>query len=152
MCIHALYIIGNIVHFENLYQFSISFQRECLTSKIEVILPFGADFEHIWHAVDVRLQMWNSVCNSVKINKHEKVLLRKRERHIARRVASARCAALSPRGGVIPTLDGETYPGKWVPTLDGGYLPWVGVLILDGSSTLGKYPYDQDRYPPLAGR
>ena len=35
-------------------------------------------------------------------NNNKKVLLRERKRHIARRVASTRCVALSPRGGVYP--------------------------------------------------
>ena len=53
----------------------------------------------------------------------KKVLSRERKKHTARRVASTRCAALSPRrgvGGYLPCLGGG------VPALAGRNLPWPG--------------------------
>ena len=73
------------------------------------------------------------ICMSTQANK--KVLLRKRKRHTARRVASARYAALSNGGGGVPhpVLDrGITHPVlvRGVPHLvlaGGEGLGWDGV-------------------------
>ena len=65
---------------------------------------------------------------SYNINK--KVLQPERKRHTARRIASTRCAALSPRGylpwlgvstlagggGTYCVMNGATYPGQGAPT------------------------------------
>ena len=40
----------------------------------------------------------------IQINYNKKVILRERKRHTARRIASIRSAALSPRGEGVPHL------------------------------------------------
>ena len=79
------------------------------------------------HTHNVRLWTFRLCIVTCEHTMNKKVLLRKRERHTARRVASARYVALSS-GGCTPSQGGG-YPQ---PGLDGGGVPhprswWWGV-------------------------